>query len=133
MDPQLLEEVTEFLRERVSVYLSWDDAILRNAVQWHERVAALGVVRLKGRVAAVGLARVVRRNGTRKRRWENDEDLGDVLWVDEVAAEHAALVPLLWQQAVARFGPRKWAGGRRHGRETYWPFRRFERRIRTLT
>jgi hypothetical protein len=130
MRPPGLILIAAFLRRHLPAVDHWAPEVLLVWLEWHWRNGGVGVIRERGRIVAVGVARCVHfRKQAETSPYYHAED-GPLLWVDQLASTHRLGLPLLLAQARLRFGPRKTVSGhvfKRPGELRMLPWKRVEK------
>jgi hypothetical protein len=112
-------QIAAFLKRHLPVLRKTPRAVLLSVVGWYQNVGVVGVVREKGRIRAVALARCVRtmEEGAAE-RWSHEEGAeGKIIWVQHIVSLHPAGIGLLLAQAAQRFGRRDAFAGHVYSRD----------------
>ncbi len=128
---KLTDQIKTFLEENATKMLTWPDHLLERYIQFYQDEGAIGVIRLRGEIVGVGTARPVSRQNDARDRWEFDEK-GDTILIDEIVVTEKAVIPLLWNMMVERFGQRPFVAGTRHGKLRVWDFEKYDSKMNLL-
>lgn len=96
---------------------------------WYWRDARVGVVHNAGTIVAVCLARCIHEPAQADQPYAHDE-AAPLVWVQDIASTDPLGIPVLLQQAIARFGEREAFAGHafaRGGELRRLPFRTVQR------
>ena len=125
------EDIATFLQDNATKMLMWPEYLLERYIQFYRNEGAIGIVRLRGEIVGVGTARPVKCENQAQDRWEFDEN-GDTLFIDEIVATEKAVIPILWNMMVERFGQRPFVAGMRHDKLRVWDFAKYDSKMKLL-
>ena len=134
MKSELVDEVYNFLIENDSKYMNWNPEIMKQYLKFFSQCSALGIVRQKGEIIGVGLARILNHSNLKMQVQDSYHlsNMGDTLFVDQICVTNKKAIPVLWAMMVERLGVREFFAGRRKGKLKVWKFERYNNRILKL-
>jgi hypothetical protein len=131
-----INKLTDFLQKHWSVCRQWDEARLRDWVEWFRDDGRLGIVTSKGEIIGIGVARRVHEISQIHNHYVHEE-YGEILWIDFIAVSNKRSLRALWMLKERRFleGIR-WIGfqrGIRNEKIHLYPFQQFNNRMKGKT
>lgn len=129
-------EIANFLVEHQTKMLCWARDMVDAYIDFYKRACAFGVIRYKGVIIGVGLAKPISSASSvaekqTKDKWALDQN-GDTLFIDEVVATERSAIPLLWTMMVDQLGERPYVAGVRHGQLRFWDFNKYNSKMNLL-
>jgi hypothetical protein len=128
---KLTQEIVNFLYDNGSKYSNWSVDELQQYVDFYFKLGAMGIIREKGEIVGVGMARpidLLQFHDQAANRWHFSAG-GDVLFIQEVCATKKRAIPRLWDLMIERFGIKQFAAGKRHEKFRIWNFNKYQERV----